>query len=372
MSHWVAIWGSSPSWVKTTPCRYAKNITLRYTLRALLSGSRVRLHLNNLYGGEDAVITRVYVQKAGTPALPATFGGNTACRLPAGSQVTSDEIALPLTRGEDYTVSFYFADVTCLESGTEDTGPLCRFAYAEGDHAAEATLPAFHANSMDTAYFLDGVDVFTEDGQARAVCCFGDSITAQSWPDYLALRVLREGREHLSVIRKGIGGSRVLHQYEYMQHRHYGVKGHDRFEREVSAAGVDRVIILHGINDIIHPGTNQFRPWSELPTPEELIDGLRWYINKGHALGLKAYLGTIMTIKGWTSYVPEREAVRHAVNDWIRAQTEADGVVDFDAACRSAEDPDMREPLYDRGDHIHPSLAGAEHMAESVPAAYLE
>ena len=48
MSHWVAIWGSSPSWVKTTPCRYAKNITLRYTLRALLSGSRVRLHLNNL------------------------------------------------------------------------------------------------------------------------------------------------------------------------------------------------------------------------------------------------------------------------------------------------------------------------------------
>ena len=159
--------------------------------------------------------------------------------------------------------------------------------------------------------------------------------------------------------------------FRILQHRHYGLSGHERFEREVTAAGADRVIILHGVNDIIHPQGSEFRPWSDLPTADELIEGLRWYIIKGHELGLKVYLATIMTIKGWTTYIPEREVIRHTVNDWIRTQTEADGVVDFDAATRSAQDPDFREALYDRGDHLHPSLEGAEKMAESVPEAYL-
>ncbi len=367
---WVAVWGSAPSVSEARPAQYAKNITLRYTLRAMLDGTKIRLHFSNLGGAEDVRITRVYVSSAQKNAVPVTFQGNTGCFIAAGGNTSSDEVDFALTRGTDYTVSLYLGDITLLTSGTNITGPLCRIAYAEGDYAAAPVLPSRHSKPIDTAFFLTGVDALA-DAQAHALVCFGDSITAQAWPDYLMLRVLREKRENLSVIRRGIGGSRVLRRYTHLQHRHYGPDGADRFEREVAAAGADRVIILHGVNDIIHPQGSEFRPWSDLPTAEELIDGLRWYISKGHALGLKVYLATIMTIKGWTSYTPEREAIRHDVNAWIRSQTEADGVVDFDAATRSAADPDSREALYDRGDHLHPSLEGAEKMAESVPAEYL-
>lgn len=369
---WVAVWGSAPSYTAPSPCRYAKDMTLRYNLRAMLSGSRIRLHLNNLYGKENAVITRMFVGAEGKEILPVTFGGDTTCRLDAGAQVISDEIPFALTRGEDYFVSFYLADMTPLHCGTNDTGPLCRFQYAEGDHAQEYVLPEFHTTTTETAFFLDTIDVLTEDDQAHALVCFGDSITAQAWPDYLMLRVLREEREHLSVIRRGIGGSRVLRQYETLLNRHYGSRGHDRFEREISAAGVDRVVILHGINDIIHPVGTTYRPWSDLPTADELIEGLLWYVNKAHELGKKVYLATIMPIKGWTTYLPEREAIRAEVNAWIRSQEDADGVVDFDLANRDPDDPLRLRPEFDKGDHLHPSWPGAENMAESVPAEYLD
>ena len=369
---WVAVWGSAPSYTAPSPCRYAKDMTLRYNLRAMLGGKSVRLHLNNLYGKENAVITRMFIGAEGKEILPVTFGVDTACHLDAGAQVISDEIAFPLTRGEDYFVSFYLADMTPLHCGTNDTGPLCRFQYAEGDHAQEYILPEFHTTTTDTAFFLDTIDVLTEDESAHALVCFGDSITAQAWPDYLMLRVLREKREHLSVIRRGIGGSRVLRQYETLLNRHYGSRGHDRFEREISAAGVDRVVILHGINDIIHPVGSAYRPWSDLPTAEELIEGLRWYVNKAHELGKKVYVATIMPIKGWTTFTPKREELRSAVNAWIRSQTEADGVVDFDAANRDPGDYLQLFPPFDKGDHLHPSWPGAENMAESVPGEYLD
>lgn len=369
---WVAVWGSAPSYTAPSPCRYAKDMTLRYNLRAMLSGSHIRLHLNNLYGKENAVITRMFIGAQGKEILPVTFGSDTACHLNAGAQVVSDEIAFPLTRGEDYFVSFYLADMTPLHCGTNDTGPLCRFQYAEGDHAQEYVLPEFHTTTTETAFFLDTIDVLTEDEDAHALVCFGDSITAQAWPDYLMLRVLREEREHLSVIRRGIGGSRVLRQYETLLNRHYGSRGHDRFEREISAAGVDRVVILHGINDIIHPVGTTYRPWSDLPTADELIEGLLWYVNKAHELGKKVYLATIMPIKGWTTYLPEREAIRAEVNAWIRSQEDADGVVDFDLANRDPDDPLRLRPEFDKGDHLHPSWPGAENMAESVPAEYLD
>jgi len=371
MSKWVAIWGSAPSYTAAVPARYAKDVTLRYNMRSLLGGGKMRLHLNNLYGREAAVITRVFLVH-GDAAVPVTFGGETACSLPAGAQVMSDEIDFPIARGEDFAVTMYLGDMTPLHTGTKHYGPLSSFAFAEGDHAAEAALPPEHSAPTETVYFLDTVDLLTEDGQAHALVCFGDSITAQSWPDYLALRVLREGPEHLAVVRRGIGGSRVLRAYGYMQHRHYGSRGIERFERELSAAGVDSVVILHGINDLIHPGTNDLRPWSELPTAEELIDGLRFYVRKGHEMGLRVYPATIPTLKGWNIYVPKRDEIRHAVNEWIRAQSEADGFVDFDAITRSADDPDSRDPECDVGDHIHPSLEGARRMAEGVPAQYLK
>ena len=145
-----------------------------------------------------------------------------------------------------------------------------------------------------------------------------------------------------------------------------------RFEREVRIPGADRVLILHGINDIIHPdGIHPARPMEHLPTPEELIDGLRCYIRAAHSYGMKCYLATLTPILGWRTYAPDREEICTAVNEWIRTTDEADGYVDFAAATCDPAEPRALLPVCDSGDHLHPSDEGARRMAYSIPDDYL-
>ena len=374
---WAAVWGCSPSISRIAPARYAKDITLRCAVRTLLDGSRIRLRLNNYGASEEAVITRVTVAPCDEKgvwttdtALTLTFGGQERCVMPAGGSALSDPVDMILSRGADVAVSLYLGEIAPLATGTEISGPLTRQWFCEGDGSLMAEMPLAHTMHTETCFFLNTVEVLT-DAAARAIVCFGDSITAQSWPDQLALRLAEENRTGLSVVRRGIGGSRVFHAYPNVQHRCYGPDGFERFAREVAVAGADRVVVLHGINDLMHPNGTAFRPWSDLPTAEEMIEGLRFYIRTAHELGLKICLGTIVTFKGWHTWNEDREARRQAVNDWIRTQREADAFVDFDAAIRDANDPQMRDPACDCGDHVHPSLEGARRMARCVPASFL-
>ena len=56
---------------------------------------------------------------------------------------------------------------------------------------------------------------------------------------------------------------------------------------------------------------------SDLPTAEELIDGLKWYVDQAHALGLSVYIGTLLPIEDWRTYAPFREELKNQVNEWI-------------------------------------------------------
>jgi hypothetical protein len=59
------------------------------------------------------------------------------------------------------------------------------------------------------------------------------------------------------------------------------------------------------------------------------------------------------------------EAVRVAVNDWIRRSFSA--VADFDVVTRDPAAPSRIAPAYDSGDHLHPNDAGDLAMASVVP-----
>ena len=134
------------------------------------------------------------------------------------------------------------------------------------------------------------------------------------------------------------------------------------------------MLIQQGINDIIHPvGTevNPFRPMSDLPTVEELIEGLKYYIKEARSYGYKVYVGTLLPIEGWRTYAPFREEMRNAYNNWIRTTDLIDGCVDFDKAVCNPERPSAFLPEYDSGDHLHPSAAGYKKMAEAVPTELL-
>ena len=111
---------------------------------------------------------------------------------------------------------------------------------------------------------------------------------------------------------------------------------------QLNVAGADAILIQQGINDIIHPvGTqiNPFRPMSDLPTIDELISGMVYYIDQCRKKGLQIYLGTLLPIYGWRTYAPFREELKNEFNDWLRHTTLSDGCIDFDAVVRDCDHP---------------------------------
>jgi lysophospholipase L1-like esterase len=62
--------------------------------------------------------------------------------------------------------------------------------------------------------------------------------------------------------------------------------------------------------------------------------------------------------------------VRLAVNEWLRATKEADGMADFDAVLRDPARPDRLKSRFDSGDHLHANDAGYAASAAAVPLGF--
>ena len=372
-SKWVSVWGNAVSVAENRPERYAKNITIRYPINIPFSGRAVRLTFDNYCGTEPITLSKTTVFYGGR-FYPVLFGGERSVTIPAGENAVSDALEVTLREGELIQVSFYLADFTLMRSVVYAYGPLSEGLYANGDETETAHIDLQTSRRTHLFYFLSNVSVLT-DPENRAIVCYGDSITAQDWPDDLALRCFREGYGKTAVIRRATSGSRILREYTCLTYESYGLSGQRRFHHEVPTDGADTVIIQQGINDIIHPvgeQNNVFRPMSDLPTVEQLIDGLKTYIAQARSFGYKVYVGTLLPMGGWRTDAPFRQEMRHAYNQFIRTTDLIDGCIDFDKALRDPIQPDYFFPEYDSGDHLHPSAAGYERMAAEIPAALLK
>ncbi len=375
---WVACWGNATSITDRNEAVYAKNLTLRYPIRVVFAGSKLRFHFSNLTGTEEVKITKAFValkDKSDYAPIKITLAGKTELQIPAGKEITSDEIDFTVEAGQTIEVSMYFSDFTQMNAGTLVTGPLSKGQYAYGDFAGEKNFPDDLSRSTNWFYFLNTVDVFTEE-KNHALVCYGDSITAQSWPDYLAQRAWDNGFHNVAIIRRAVCGTRILRQYDCITYAAYGLKGETRFPIEMNVAGASAVIIQHGINDIIHPvgvETNKFRPWSDMPTAQDLEKGVEeFYIAHARKLGIKVWTGTLLPIFGWRTYAPFRDEVRNEFNEWLRTSKNFDGCVDFDKAVRNPQRPEAFADGFDSGDHLHPSENAYKAMAEAVPEELLE
>ncbi len=358
---WVACWGNATSITDRREAVYSKDLTLRYPIRMCFSGTMLRFRFSNLTGTEPVIIDKAFVNHT-----PITFKGDAKVTLLPGKETESDEISYTVNRGDTIEVSIYLAGYTQMNSGTLITGPLSKGYYAYGDYADADELPLDLTRHTNWFYFLNTIDVLTS-ADNRAVVCYGDSITAQAWPDYMALQAFGS---NTSIIRRAVSGTRILRQYDCITYQAYGLKGATRFPIEMNVAGATDVIIQHGINDIIHPvgeDVNPFRPWSDLPTVEEMEQGVEnIYVQPAKAMGLKVWSGTLLPIFGWRTYNEEREAMRQKFNEWLRTAPIFDGCVDFDEAVRCTTNPKAFADGFDSGDHLHPSNSAYEAMAHAA------
>ena len=371
--HWASVWGNAISIGENRPESYNKNLTIRYPIYTQFGGSALRLTYDNYCGTDDVTLSKTTVQINGR-FYPVTFGGKREAFIKAGESIVSDELECEIIPQTLIVVSYYFEDFTQLRSAVYTSGPLTEGIYAIGDMTETDIIPQDIARNTNIIYFLSNISVLTST-ENRTIVCYGDSITAQDWPEYLTLRCNREEKLNTAVIRRAASGTRMLREYNCITYESYGLMGSKRFDHEVPTDGADTVIIQHGINDIIHPvgkEVNPFRPMSDMPTLEELIDCMKFYIEKSRAYGYKVYVGTLLPIEGWRTYAPFREEIRHAFNEWIRTTDLIDGCIDFDKAVRDPDRPTRFLPEYDSGDHLHPSKAGYKRMADIVPEELLK
>ena len=370
--HWIASWGTSQLPLDPKDALPAvkgdRGATVRQRVRVAAGGGTIRLRFSNAFGGQPLAIGRARVA-AGGRAAPLTFAGRTAAEIPAGAELYSDPVTLPVAARGDLTVTAYLPRLP--DRGTGHPGARATTDVAPGDQVDAAAFA--DATQVPRWFNLADVEVMAPAGAATIVA-IGDSITDgygvqpdthARWTDAFAERL--RGSTALAgwgVVNAGIGGNRVTLDG-------LGPNLLARFDRDVIArSGVKYAILLEGINDL---GTlTRDRPASpaeHAALVRRITAGYAEVVARAHAHGIRVVGGTVMPFGGNDYYHPDasNEADRQAVNCFIRHSGVFDAVVDFDAAMRDPARPDRLAPAYDSGDHLHPSMAGYRAMAAAVP-----
>ena len=360
---WVTMWGNAQSKVLPMPATYAKNLTLRYPIFIPFNGNKIKITLDNFCVNEDVKIDLVVVSigkklsdEQNEDIKYLTFNGKNEVTISANSFVVSDELDIKLNSDEYLIISMYIKDYTNLTGGVDIIGPLSKGYFAYGNQVLNNKLDINTSKSTSWVYFLSNVDIYTDDNN-KAVICYGDSITSQDWPDYMLLSLRENNIKNISIIRKAVSGTRILRQYECITYQSYGLKGSNRFIHEISSVkGADTIIVQHGINDIIHPvgeDINIFRPMSDLPTKDELINGINYYKDLSKKYNLKFIVGTLLPIYNWRTYKEFREDLKNQFNNELRNNYD---IIDFEKEVGTLDNNIWKyKEGCDSGDHLHPS-----------------
>ena len=375
--HWVGTWSATPAPAEGVALA---SPTIRMFPRVSIGGERIRVRLSNAAGTGDLVVASTHVAHRGPgPSIRpgtyrvVTFNGDEAVKIPAGAFALSDPVSLHVAPLADLAVSIHIP--TDLPASFGVTGRYSRqlnYLSPPGDFTAHEVM---HASRMvDDWFFLCGIDVLAGP-EVGGVVTLGDSITDGNistydafarYPDQLARRLVARGGRMLGVMNQGLGGNRILHDVR-------GECGVRRFDRDVlSQPGVTHAIVVLGINDI----RNRRGLDAEVVTAKEMLAGLRQMALRARDRGIRLYVGTLTPFENETfmlgAWTPEKEAKRVALNEMIRGCTDFDAVIDFDKDLRDPDHPARLLPVYDNGDHLHPSDAGYNRMGDLVDLALLD
>jgi lysophospholipase L1-like esterase len=375
---WVATWGTAQAGpVDADKTMTFNDQTVRLIVHTSIGGSQVRIRLSNELGATPLRIDSAHIalRQQGARIVPGTdrvltFGAMRGITIPPGAPVLSDPVDLDVPALSDLAVSLHLPG-TVQATAFHGLGYQTNYVSSPGNFAGATALQV--ERTITFWPFLTEVDVSAPGG--GSIVAFGDSITDgmstkseanHRWPDLLALRL--KSATGLGVVNRGISGARLLRDPAWDPM--FGKSAFARFDREVLAtAGVKYMVLFIGINDIGHPGQGNIA-LSEEPTPEDMIAGYRQLIARARAKGIAAYGVTLTPFEGTVYagyYTPAKEALRQAVNKWIRSSGEFDAVIDFERAVRDPSHPTRMLPAYDSGDHLHPSDAGMQAMADAIP-----
>ncbi len=351
------------------------NQTVRMVVHTSIGGRRVRVQLSNAFGTNPLPIGAAHLALhdkdssivAGSDHA-LTFSGRASAVIPPGAEMLSDPLDFDVPALGDLVISVY-VPVEAATPTIHLTGLHTTYISQTGDFTGAPSIA--DPTTRELWYWIAAVDVVAP-AKSAAIVAFGDSITDgatstpntnSSWPSQLAVRLASEkSTAGVAIINEGISGNRLIGDGA-------GVNALARFDRDVlSQPGVKWLIVLEGINDIglgNLPGT----PPNEIPTVDDLIAAQKQIIERAHMRGIKV-IGATLTPYVGAAYATDRgEAMREAVNEWIRTGKAYDAVIDFDAAVQDPANPKQIRPSFNIRDHLHPNDDGYKAMAAAVDLA---
>lgn len=372
--HWVGTWATAMQ----TPVKafmpfnnQMSNRSVRQIVKVSVGGDVVRLQLSNIFSSTPVVLRSVYIAPAldghrvdSAKAVYLSFNGQRGVTIPAGKSLFSDAARFVLKPLQlvAITVNYQTApEVPTVHMGSRTTSYILK-----GE--SKPSTDFSRAFRYEKWFNIAALDVYTRD--VRTIAILGNSITdgkgsttdhQNRWPDEMSYQLNevagakaeKEGKKRMQfgVLNLGIGNNRVLTVG-------FGQPARQRFDRDIlEQRGVTDVILFEGINDL---GNSK----DGIVTAHELVEAYKQMIEKCHKAGLTVWLGTIMPMKGAHYYSVSHELGRKLVNDWIRLQHEADGVLDFDKLMRDPADEHALRPGWYLPDHLHPNAEGYKMMGK--------
>lgn len=356
-SVWVPAWTASASLPDRNsgpqggPLVY-QNQSVRQDMRLGTSGRALRFVFSNELGHDALKIGSARVQLTGSdrPAVPVQFNSNSEIVIPPGGVVLSDPVALAVPALGSVSLTLWFP---------EKVQPAVRrtaLRVADGQTAIdERTKLAYRQNVVSA--------ILTErDSKPLEVVALGDSITEGAtathgsqgdWPALLSARLQQACPDRVVILNAGISGNRVLDAGK-------SPSALSRLQRDVIALpGVDRVILLAGINDIRQGQVTAGR------SAEQVIAGYRQILSRLQQQHIQVIGATLTPFAGSARYEPVAAATRLKLNDFIRHSGEFSAVIDFDRILRDPQHPESLPAEITR-DHLHPNDEGYRRMAAAV------
>lgn len=368
---WIGTWATAPQTVVKSFMPYNNNMSnrsVRQVVKVSIGGDMIRLKLSNIYSTEPVVIRSIYIAHAKDSfaidpksAKYLKFSNQYKVTIPAGKSITSDALPYNLKPLQRLAITINYTSaptVPTVHMGSRTTSYIMKGV----TNAHSNFEKAFRENHW---YNISGIDVYTMRTDLSSIAIIGNSITdgkcstdnAQNrWPDVMSeMLQLKYKITNQGVLNLGIGNNRVVVPGGF------GVLAKERFDKDVLAqAGVKKVIIFEGINDIGAAKSG----YSET-VARQLIESYQAMIKKAKARRLKVYLGTITPFKGAGYYSPFHEAARQTMNEWIRNQAknkEVDGILDFAKLLQDPKDDRRMKKEYVSNDWLHPNPTGYKAM----------
>lgn len=351
---WTGTWATAVEYTGQgdMPKASLSGRALREIVQVSIPGDVLRMQLSNIHSKEPVEIKSVFIANVADScdidvksAKYLTFGGKKSVTIAPGEDIYSDDIKYDLKPLQRLAITINYGETTPVNASSH-RGSRTTSYIINGE--AKPKTKFIDAEKLDHWYNISCIDVKTEN-PTECIAIIGNSITdgrgsttnmQNRWPDFLAKAL--DGK--VGVLNLGIGGNAVVRGG-------LSEPAVVRFDRDVlGQSGVTSVVIFEGVNDI-----GGKRP-NHQEIVKNIIEAYTNFIAKSKEAGKKVYLATITPYKNSFYEDHFSEAARLTINDWIRANKDVDGVIDFDAAVRDPENPAaLRQEYSDDWLHLNPS-----------------